>query len=112
MPQYEARTDNPVRITGLPIYRLCGIPKGLDKAGAKDFLLAALETQDLAIDSFAAASSKQVATIGKSLMLKDCENSKRPWQVSAHEVSMTVDTHSAGFTPLNYAEGDKGSVYV
>lgn len=39
-------------------YRVRGIPNGLDKAGAKDLLLAALEAQDVTVDSLATASSK------------------------------------------------------
>ena len=95
-------------------YRVRGIPSGLDKAGAKDLLLAALEVQDVTIDSLATASLKQVATIrvpGKPLKLKGWGNSKRQWQVSARGVSMTVDTHFGGFTPLHDPEGDEGLIF-
>lgn len=95
-------------------YRIRGIPNGLDKAGAKSLLLVALETQDVTIDSLAAARSKQVATIrvpGKPLKLKGWGTSKSQWQVSARGVSMTVDTHFGGFTPLHDPEGDNGHFF-
>ena len=60
-------------ITRALTYRVRGIPNGLDKAGAMDLLLAALETHDVIIDSLTAARSKQIATIrvpGKPLKLK------------------------------------------
>ncbi|CAF9930096.1 MAG: hypothetical protein ALECFALPRED_004516 [Alectoria fallacina] len=95
-------------------YRVRGIPNGLDKAGAKSLLLAALETQNVTIESLAAASSNQVATIrvpGKPLKLKNWGTSKSQWQVSARGVSMTVDTHFGGFTPLHDPQGDSGSFF-
>lgn len=51
--------DEPKALT----YRVRGVPFGCDKAGAKGLLQAALETQDVTVDSLAAGSSKQVATI-------------------------------------------------
>ena len=85
-------------------YRVRGIPSGLDKAGAQSLLQAALGTRDLIIDSLAAATSRQVATVrlpGKQEKLEGC---KRQWQVSAHGITMTVDTHFGGFTPLHDPE--------
>lgn len=93
-------------------YRVRGVPFGFDKAGVKDLLQAALEAQDVTVDSLAAGSSKQVATIrvaGKPLKLEGWGSSKRQWQVSARGVSMTVDTHFGGFTPLHDPEGDDNS---
>lgn len=81
-------------------YRVRGIPNGLDKDGAETLLQAAI----VIIDSLAAASSKQVATVrlpGRSVKLKEWGNGKWQWQVSAHGISMTVDTHFGGFTPLH-----------
>ena len=95
-------------------YRVRGIPYGLDKAGAQSLLQAALETEDVTIDSLAAGSSKQVATIrvaGKPLKLKGWDISKRQWQVSSRGVSMTIDTHFGGFTPLHDPEGDDESFF-
>lgn len=95
-------------------YRVRGVPNGLDRAGAKSLLLAALQTQDLTIHSLAAAKSKQVATIripGKPLKLKGWGTSRRQWQVSARGVSMTVDTHFGGFTPLHDSEGDAEPIF-
>lgn len=95
-------------------YRVRGIPNGLDKAGAKSLLLAALEIEDVTIDSLAAASSKQVATVrvpGKQSKLKGWGDSKRQWQVSARGISMTVDTHFGGFTPLHDPKDDGGPVF-
>lgn len=89
-------------------YRVRGVPFGFDKAGAKSLLQEALETEDVTVDSLAAGSSKQVATIrvaGKPVKLVGWGISKRQWQVSARGVSMTVDTHFGGFTPLHDPEG-------
>lgn len=100
--------DDPKALT----YRVRGVPFGLDKAGAKGLLQAALETQDVSVDSLAAGGSKQVATIrvaGKPAKLAGRGISKRQWQVSARGVSMTVDTHFGGFTPLHDPEGDDDS---
>ena len=85
-------------------YRVRGIPSGLDKAGAQSLLQAALGTRDLIIDSLAAATSKQVATVrlpGRPAKLDGC---KRQWQVSARGITMTVDKHFGGFTPLHDPE--------
>ena len=80
------------------------------QAGAQSLLQAALETQDVVMDSLAAASSKRVVTImcrvsGRFLKLRSLSRGKRQWQVSARGVSMTVDVHFGGFTPLYDPEG-------
>ena len=93
-----------IELETLLTYRVRGIPNGLDKGGAETLLQAAFRTNNVIIDSLAAASSKQVATVrlpGRSVKLKERGNGKRQWQVSAHGISMTVDTHFGGFTPLH-----------
>ena len=85
-------------------YRVRGIPSGLDKVGTQSLLQAALGTRDLIIDSLAAATSRQVATVRLPGKQERLNGRKRQWQVSAHGVTMTVDTHFGGFTPLHDPE--------
>ena len=88
-------------------YRVRGIPSGLDKAGAQSLLQDALGTRSsrgLIIDSLAAASSRQVATVRLSGRPEKLNGCKRQWQVSARGITMTVDTHFGGFTPLHDPE--------
>ena len=74
-------------------YRVRGIPGHVDTADAKALLLAALEIQDVIIDSLAhtRAGGGQVATIrilGKSPKLANCQ--KNQWLISANAISLTV----------------------
>ena len=89
-------------------YRVRGIPGHIDIADAKALLLAALEIQELFIDSLAhiRAGGKQVATIrivGKSPKLANIQ--KNQWPISVNAISLSVDTHFSGFTPLHDPEG-------
>ena len=57
-------------------YRVRGIPSQLDKAGPQSLLQAALGTRDLIIDSWAAATPRQVATVrlpGGPAQLNGCK---------------------------------------
>lgn len=89
-------------------YPVRGIPGHIDTADAKALLLAALEIQDLFIDSLAhtRAGGGQVATIrilGKSPKLANTQ--KNQWPISVNGISLSVDTHFSGFTPLHDPEG-------
>ena len=87
-------------------YRVRGLPLEFDRAEARTFLLAALNIQNVLVDSLARDGVKQVATIRLSERSPRLQNiHKIQWYISANEVTVHVDTHFGGFTPLHDSEG-------
>ena len=87
----------------------------MDTADTKALLLAALEIQDLFIGSLAhtRAGREQAATItifGKTTKLANTQ--KDQWPISVNAISLSVDMHFGGFTPLHDSEDAEEEIRV